>query len=414
MKLTFQQNIPLVLLMLGCAPKVVPHVAATYDFPTPVDTQTRPVVMQEKKKYIFHAPRVTIDNLFNGARLNSALAENDSVIKAYVLPENTPINPSPWYAFRISSERPQRVYLRLSYGKYKHRYPPKFSLDLTSWTPIDAKTLLFNSDSTEVLFPVQASKRPLFVAAQEVVSSRMVQDWCKAMARHADVVVDIIGKSAGKRPLLMLDIGQGEKNGKPAVVILSRQHPPEVTGYFAMQHFVARLLGSDSLATAFRSRYRVLVFPLLNPDGVDQGHWRHNNGGIDLNRDWAVYRQPEVRQIADHIVTESARNKNQVMVGFDFHSTWADVYYTNVETDSLTLPDFKNRWLRYIEAHIPNYTIHESPSRLGQPVSKGWFYTQFNAVGVTYEIGDTTPRDFIQQKGTVSAEGMMKLLLEIR
>lgn len=413
MKLLLRHTLPLVVLILGCAPQVAPPVAATYDFPTPVDTQARPIVMQEKRKYIFRSPQVTIDNLFDGARLNSALAENDSVIQVFILPENTPINPSPWYAFRISSERSQRVYLRLSYGKYKHRYSPKFSADLSSWTPIDAKTLLFNRDSTEVLFPVQASIRPLFVAAQEIVSTRMVQDWCKATARHTDVDVDILGKSAGNRPLLMLDIGRGEKKDKPAVVILSRQHPPEVTGYFAMQHFVDRLLGNDSLATAFRSRYRVLVFPLLNPDGVDQGHWRHNNGGIDLNRDWAVYRQPETRQIADRIVAESIKDKNPVIIGFDFHSTWYDVYYTNVETDKLTLPDFKNRWLRYIEAHIPNYTIDERPSRVGQPVSKGWFYTQFNAVGVTYEIGDTTPRDFIRQKGRVSAEGMMRLLLEV-
>ena len=42
----------------------------------------------------------------------------------------------------------------------------------------------------------------------------------------------------------------------------------------------------------------VIVYPLMNPDGVDEGHWRHNTGGIDLNRDWAHYNQPETRQVA--------------------------------------------------------------------------------------------------------------------
>jgi hypothetical protein len=30
-----------------------------------------------------------------------------------------------------------------------------------------------------------------------------------------------------------------------------------------------------------------------NPDGVDKGHWRLNDGGVDLNRDWGPFTQPE-------------------------------------------------------------------------------------------------------------------------
>jgi len=45
------------------------------------------------------------------------------------------------------------------------------------------------------------------------------------------------------------------------------------------------------------------------------------------------------------------------------------------------------------------------------PVSKSWFHTQFGAVGITYEIGDSTPRDFIEEKGRTSALEMMKLLM---
>jgi len=37
--------------------------------------------------------------------------------------------------------------------------------------------------------------------------------------------------------------------------------------------------------------------------------------------------------------------------------------------------------------------------------------TQFDAEGITYEIGDDTPRDLIQEKGEVSAIEMMQLLI---
>ena len=49
---------------------------------------------------------------------------------------------------------------------------------------------------------------------------------------------------------------------------------------------------------------------------------------------------------------------------------------------------------------------------MGSAVSKNWFYSQFKAEGITYEIGDDTPRDLIKEKGKVSAQEMMKLLLE--
>ena len=61
-----------------------------------------------------------------------------------------------------------------------------------------------------------------------------------------------------------------------------------------------------------------MVFPLMNPDGVDLGHWRHNAGGIDLNRDWALYRQPETRLVADFIVKEVKTQKSQLVLGLDF------------------------------------------------------------------------------------------------
>ena len=59
---------------------------------------------------------------------------------------------------------------------------------------------------------------------------------------------------------------------------------------------------------------------------------------------------------------------------------------------------------------LPNYTPHDIPGALG-PFTKGWFYNQFNAESMTYEIGDETPRDFIRLKAEVAAREMMKLLI---
>ena len=84
-------------------------------------------------------------------------------------------------------------------------------------------------------------------------------------------------------------------------------------------------------------KYRVLAFPLINPDGVDLGHWRHNASGVDTNRDWGRYRQPEIKSIVKFIHKIKKRDNNKIVMGLDFHSTYYDVFYTNVERESTPL-----------------------------------------------------------------------------
>jgi hypothetical protein len=213
--------------------------------------------------------------------------------------------------------------------------------------------------------------------------------------------------------LFYMDINNGKVKKKDIIAIFSRQHPPEVTGFKAMQSFLDELLINEQ-SEAFFKEYRVVVYPLLNPDGVDLGHWRHNTGGIDLNRDWAYYNQPETRQVADHLVNSVANAKGRMILGLDFHSTQKDVFYTlpDAEGAKTVIPWFKKTWLEGIEANIANYEVNESADPIGQPVTKGWFYKQFNAVGVTYEVGDENDREFIDLKARVAAQQMMKVLLE--
>ena len=72
---------------------------------------------------------------------------------------------------------------------------------------------------------------------------------------------------------------------------------------------------------------------------------------------------------------------------------------------------FSDKWLKGIEESIPGYTIKDEPSDMNRPVSKNWFFTQFKAEGLTFEIGDNTPRDLIRLKGQIAAQKMMEILL---
>ncbi len=380
-----------------------------YPFPNPVDTRTRPIVFQPKKLFTT-AAGVCADNRFDAARLNDFTALNDSTFRALIAPENTPINPSPWYAFKIAADRRRRVEVQLTYTEGKHRYAPKYSYDGTLWFSLDSNQVRTTDYGASL--KLRIGRDTLWIAAQELMPSSMLRNWQDTVAPKGPVQLRVVGKSALGRDLWCMEIGYGKPDKKELVVLLSRQHPPEVTGQMAMQRFVERLLGKDALAQDFLKRYRVLVFPMINPDGVDLGHWRHNIGGIDLNRDWDVHHQSETWQITQYIRQTAQEHRNTVALGLDFHSTMSDVYYTN-EMDSLTKrPNFARNWIAGIQNGLTGYKPRVEPSGMGMPISKGWFFQQFKAPSVTYEIGDSTPRNFIAKKASLSAEVMMRELLK--
>jgi len=183
-----------------------------------------------------------------------------------------------------------------------------------------------------------------------------------------------------------------------------------VTGHFALKAFVERLLKHDQ-ANEFFKKYRVLVFPLINPDGVDLGHWRHNAQGVDLNRDYAEYNQPEIKALTNYL---TGLDKTEILVGLDFHSTYEDVYYTNLESEGVKLAGIDSIWLNQIEQKLKkyNYRVNQEKHSVNtNPSSQHWFYHQFKALGVTYEIGDNTPRDFIKVKAAASADALIEQMI---
>ena len=102
---------------------------------------------------------------------------------------------------------------------------------------------------------------------------------------------------------------------------------------------------------------------------------------------------------------------NNVILGLDFHSTQEDLYYSFTDDIHSVIYPFKDYWMAGIGSALEGYTPDDKPYAIGDPISKAWFYNQFNAESITYEIGDETPRDFIKLKAEVAAREMMKLLI---
>lgn len=402
--------LPLLLLAIpACGQDNTAALPFGYDHS--VNTAPKPVSAQPKRQYRFAAGNIVVDNRFEAARLNDARLKGNT-LQLFITPENTPVNGSSWYAFRITAAKPQSLTIELHYTYGFHRYPPRISTDGRQWTPIGQQKIKLNRKGNRATFTLRLAAGATFIAAQEIVTSSMVYDWCKSLASQELVRHRVIGTSVLGRDIPCLDIYAGSATGKPIIAILGRQHPPEVTGHYALQHFVETLIGHEN-AESFFQKYRVLVFPIINPDGVDLGHWRHNAGGVDLNRDYAEYLQPEVLALTSLLVTTARENNARVLAGLDFHATYDDVFYTSKETEGVALAALKDEWLAAIGAALQPYDYklkEEQHSVYGNPSAQHWFYHQFRALGITYEIGDNTDREFIKTTAAASANALIELL----
>jgi Zinc carboxypeptidase/Cytosolic carboxypeptidase N-terminal domain len=406
----FTLSILLTFFVFGGLTLNAQHKLTNFEYPTVVDTKDHAITQQEKKVYTLNG--VSVDNLFDGARLNSFSHLEGNRYEITITAENEPINPSPWYAFRIYSGDSKTVQIELEYGKANHRYWPKISNDGKNWTRIDSANFEVLKGRKRAKLTLEIDSDKTWVSGQEIINSTDITDWAKQFTNVDDTRFETIGKSKLGRDLIHLDISDGTTKNKEIVAVVSRQHPPEVTGNMAMIAFIEEILNDSKLSKRFRDKYRVLVYPMLNPDGVDLGHWRHNAGGIDLNRDWAEYNQPEIRQICEDIIKKANAANSEVILGLDFHSTYSDVYYTIADSIQTVMPTFANDWIGEIEKNLAGFNARVSASAITSPVSKNWFYNEFKAVGIVYEIGDATPRNIIKKKGEVSAREMMKLLLD--
>ena len=201
---------------------------------------------------------------------------------------------------------------------------------------------------------------------------------------------------------------------KPYVGFVGRQHPPEVTGALALIPFVETVLGDSQLAKNFRDKYDIIIIPNMNPDGVTHGNWRHNMNGVDLNRDWGPFTQPETQAVEK----EFRRFKDggdEIVLFLDFHSTWRNLLYTQTDAEPTTPAFFTRDWLQAVDNRLDSktykFTREQSPNS-GKPVSKNYMYTTYGIPAITYEVGDNTDRKSIAIAADIFAQEMMKTLLK--
>ncbi len=408
MKLSLLPVVVGLVLLAGCASNLK-RISAVHVPEGSTDTTNHAIEARVRQTLSLQQGTIRIDNAFSGGGFATAADAGDG-IEIVIKPENSPINDSAWFAFRLAATQPEakrEVTLTLKYVGGTHRYDPKVSTDGKSWQPLPPNALTVAQDKTQATFKVTVTAAPLWVSAQELVTAEDVDQWVTSLGRHPFVTTTVIGRSAAGRSMPSFSVTEGT-GVKKVLIVLGRQHPPEATGTMALMSFVETLCGDAEIAKRFRQKYETVVMPMINPDGVDAGHWRHNLHGVDLNRDWEFFRQEETRVVRDALLKLQGR---PVAFAVDFHSTFKDVFYVLQETVPVSSKTLSDDWIKAIAKRLPSYVYRVQAVTTNVPAASIWLNKTFGIPTVTYEVGDETPRPELREISQIAASELMQLLL---
>jgi hypothetical protein len=360
---------------------------------------------------------VFFSNEFSGARLNDVTRTGPNNYLLTITSEtDPPLNSSPWYAFRVWSTSSRTITNTLSYPEagITHRYRPRYSSNLSTWTQVSTNSVTTNSVGTLATFPMPSSSTVRTVAGQQLITWEDQLAWAAGFTNLPFVRLREIGQSVQGRPVVRLDAETAPAGASGTLILMAGQHPPEVPGTRAFRNFTEEIFNDTPLAREFRRRFNVVVLPLMNPDGWHHGHWRDNANRQDLNRAWTgngLTNSPEVRA-----AIASLRTITNAAAFIDFHSTTFNVFYTG--TDEAERPAyFVPEYIDRVNAGVAPFGVNPWPRNVSEgtagSTSRFWAASNLGCAAFTWEYSDIAAETRIREGGRVGAREMMTMLLEL-
>ncbi|MDX1556512.1 MAG: hypothetical protein R3212_10840, partial [Xanthomonadales bacterium] len=138
-------------------------------------------------------------------------------------PEYAPINPSPWYAYRIESDSDREITVTHRYIHGRHRYAPRVGYGDMTWQLLPPENQeVFDNGSFAYRLAVR--HRGTWIAAQPVMDPNHMIIWSEELRRRAGLDAAVVATSPGGRRITLYHLEPAESRGW--VVLMSRQHPP--------------------------------------------------------------------------------------------------------------------------------------------------------------------------------------------
>lgn len=336
-----------------------------------------------------------IDGAFEQAGYAGCSVSDDGHPAIIVRPETTPINPSPWFAARLTQADARARRLNIAYSGAAHRYTPWLSVNGGAWQRLDVTAA--SPDGSDIAVAIPAFTGSAIIAAQPIRPLAEVQrQW--AEHQQAGTVV-LVAKFASRDGRAVPLFRHGPERAAHLHFFAARQHPPETTGAAAFDAFADALL---AMQPATRCPGHAFIFaPTVNPDGIARGHWRTNAGRVDPNRDWGLFAEPETAGLGQWLAAAAARAK--VAAVLDFHATRRNALYTGKAASGAARQFAADVGAETALAVIPTQSAEGN-------TLKSWAESNFAADAFTVELADAHSPASAAAVGAVVARLFMEKL----
>ena len=299
---------------------------------------------------------------------------------------------------RTETETSQTIDITLVASEGVSRYKPKRSEGDDIWHAIP-----FSEGDGTLQFELTLSGQTKeYIAGQEIIDNVHYIEWLSSLIKEPQQTEVIsLGVSSEGRNLAALE--HRVESSDKWIILIGRQHPPEVTGALALLHFGELLFSDEPYVVKFRQKYNILLVPNMNPDGVYHGNWRLTAAGIDMNRDWKNLTLPETQAMANYL-KKLVKDGGKIEFAIDFHSTRKNVFYTMPEDYEprsgvpLRNPQRVYNWIEEIEELVGSVELDYQPGAHPESgVFKQFIADEFAAHAVTYEVSDNEERNNIKK-----------------
>lgn len=202
--------------------------------------------------------------------------------------------------------------------------------------------------------------------------------------------VEQIGLAPQGTPLhaIVLD---GCEDAAGTFVISAHQHFSEWAGVRMIDAMLHHLLDEPCQRLG---RYRWIFYPCINADALAHG-WRgdpHRTAGINLNRDWERFQQPQTQAVRDHLLAE-LDNGPPLLHALDLHMGWhsrdtcgAGLTVFEEGKSPRSLIDQQADFTRWFHQRVDYTDFVWHHGDVGRPNFAAWIYRTFKRPGQTLEV----------------------------
>lgn len=161
----------------------------------------------------------------------------------------------------------------------------------------------------------------------------------KSKLKERNLQLSVVGKSIRGRNLY--SITPKVLENKKTILMLGRQHGDEGTANWIIEGFLDDYLDDPT----FFKNYQLVLYPMINPDGVESMS-RYNANGRDLNRSWGANSSEdldEIKYIHSDLKNKLSTINKRVLISLDMHGSFTKDFFFIVKKNYISRRFYKRQ-----------------------------------------------------------------------